>query len=213
MKKLMTYLRRIAVIALVLWGVNYFFAHLAFNRMMNEIATQAVAKEAAITLTSYASLLPRPAIHVSELEYKGKDKAYVSLRRFEGEFDFSQFVRNKKLLFTKVEAEGGVLNLPDILFKEFIGLLLFQLSVADKSQAPNQHLEQLSQLSLKNVMLGRVVNDHTVRYTLKHITYQQAPVKKLILCFNTENAAHEFNTDLLASFNLKPKVEAACLVF
>ena len=51
--------KKIVISLFVLIGLNYFFAHLAFNQVLNKFVKTTLVKDSSISFSSYFSFLPK----------------------------------------------------------------------------------------------------------------------------------------------------------
>ena len=213
MVRLKKALLKLTGLVIVLIGINYFFAHFAFNNMLNKFAETLIAPESKISFSSYISLLPKPTIHINELNFKAKDDSQLGLGQLTGRLNTIKLISDRQLIFTDLQINDLSITLNAKEFDQTIKSFAFQ-TIRDGIGVPTTPGQKpVDNFLIKNITLTRKDGLQQEVYRLSTIFYNNQGTTGINACFPSNEAAQQFFRKFIAQYVIAAKLKNACIVF
>lgn len=211
LKRLLKFFIFIAVISL---PFNYFFAHFAFNRVLNDFAQSNLVKGQTLKFSSSFHFFPSPFIRIKKLDYKDSSNGRLKISTFKMLINLTQLIKTKSLLVDDFNIDNLTLRLPDKSFDELLKSIMFPLIREGLGVPKDPALHLPSNFEISNVILERSQGgDNVDSYNILKVKYNTNQRKFMEVCFSSETKVQHFYNKFIAQYLIAAKIESKCLIF
>lgn len=213
MNKIKRYFKVTIVVGIILIGVNYFFAHLAFNNVLTQYASTQIPQDSQLSFTSYFSFIPSPSIIIKNADYQIKKGTQVKIDKADAKVHFWQMLKTQALSIKEVSIQGLTLRLKQQAFDELLKKIVFQLireslGVSQFSNRP------INKINLTDITLESVSHNGSVqKYHIEAIRNIGVKGQGVTACFANQEKAQSFYKTYLAKYMIAAKLQKECIVF
>lgn len=206
--------KKIVISLFVLIGLNYFFAHLAFNQVLNKFVKTTLVKDSSISFSSYFSFLPKAIVHINNLDYKDKDKQKLQISSFNTNIDLSTLITKHQLKILDLKFDSMILRLKakhiDILLKKIVFRLIREgLGVLSNTNK----VQPIKSFSINKLQLERLQDNNAEIFNIINVLYDSNRSNYMNFCFNSSVDAQKFYQRFIAQYLIAAKVKGDCISF
>jgi len=212
MKSIKRIFKVLIAISVILIAVNYFFAHLAFNHVMNNYAQTIIPSSSKISFKSYFSLLPSPVVHINNIDFEADDGGYMRVQSFSANTNLLDMIKTQTVNIDNITANGMALNLKKDKFDALLKKVVFQL-IREGLGVINLSQNSIKKLNIKNVDLERINDGIIDSYHIASISYDSLDAKGGAVCFKSVDKAQQFYQKFIAQFLIAAHVKDDCILF
>ncbi len=200
--------------SLVLIPFNYFFAHFAFNRVLNKFAQAQVPQGQKLDFSSSFHMYPQPLIRIKDLDYKDNKGSDVSINTFDGILDVLELIKTKQLILKRFTIDGLKLSLPVKRLDELVKSIMFPIIREGLGVPRDPALFFPSKFSINNIHLVRLFeNKNAEKFDITKVVYATERSDFMSMCFPSVDKAERFYKHFISQYLFAAKINGVCIRF
>lgn len=193
---------------------NYFFAHFAFNNVINKFVQAKLPKGQQLAFDSSFHFYPEPFVRFKDIDFSDGTGNHLLVNKLEAILDFWPLIKTKQLLISSFHVATVRIKLTEVSFDELIKNAMFPLIREGLGVPKDPSVAFPGQFSMQNVQLIRLMGENNIQtYTIKNMVYDTNAKTYMNMCFENESKAHVFYDRFLKKYLFAAKPNKACISF
>lgn len=211
LKRLLTFL---IISGILLIPFNYFFAHFAFNNVVNKFAQSQVPKGQHLAFSSSFHFYPSMFIRFQDVDYEASKDSKLQIKELNAYIDFWPLIKQKQLHIKSFDVNDVILTLGAKSFDEFIKEMVFPLIREGLGVPRDPSIVFPSRFSIKRVVLNRVSSIGAKEaFSISDVKYNSDVIGFMKMCFADVQNTNAFYDRFIKQFLFAASVEGNCIVF